>query len=285
MAVMKASEFIEKLKDVVENYKTLYVMGCFGAPLTSSNKTRYCSNHSYNQQATRTKMIQAASADTFGFDCVCLIKAILWGWTGDKKKTYGGANYASNGVPDISADAMIQKCSDVSTDFSKVEVGEALWCSGHIGVYIGDGLAIECTPAWKNKVQITAVRNVGTKTGYNARTWTKHGKLPYIDYDVKTAKKTSTKETATKVKVKKASKPAQNYGSLLAGTYVTTANLNMRDDASISDDVMVTLPKGTTVRCHGYYTLTKGVKWLYVEATYKKTLYVGFCSSRYLKKN
>lgn len=32
MAVMKASEFVAKLKDVAQNYKTLYVMGCFGAP-------------------------------------------------------------------------------------------------------------------------------------------------------------------------------------------------------------------------------------------------------------
>ena len=44
--VMKASEFIEKLHDVVNNYKTLYVMGCFGAPLNSKNKTRYCNKSS-----------------------------------------------------------------------------------------------------------------------------------------------------------------------------------------------------------------------------------------------
>ena len=44
------------------------------APLTAANKKRYTQNHSYNKQAARTKMINAASADTFGFDCVCLIK-------------------------------------------------------------------------------------------------------------------------------------------------------------------------------------------------------------------
>lgn len=41
MAVMKASEFVAKLKDVAQNYKTLYVMGCFGAPLTGGNVSRY----------------------------------------------------------------------------------------------------------------------------------------------------------------------------------------------------------------------------------------------------
>ena len=192
--VMKASEFVEKLNDVVKNHKTLYVMGCFGAPMNARNKTRYCTNHDYNKKPNRTAMIQAASADTFGFDCVCLIKGILWGWSGDKTNTYGGAKYASNGVPDASADGMIQRCIDVTTNFANIEVGEALWCKGHIGVYIGDGLAIECTPAWKNCVQITAVRNIGTKSGYNARTWTKHGKLPYIEYDVKEDKPAFTEK-------------------------------------------------------------------------------------------
>lgn len=184
-AVMKASEFVKKLEDVAKNYKTLYVMGCFGAPMNDTNKTRYCNNHSYNKQAARTKYIQAATADTFGFDCVCLLKGILWGWNGDKSKTYGGAVYKANGVPDIGADQMIKVCSDISTDFSSIEVGEAVWMSGHIGVYIGEGLAVECTPIWKNCVQITACNC--SKSGYNTRNWTKHGKLPYIEYDVKSA--------------------------------------------------------------------------------------------------
>jgi hypothetical protein len=43
--------------DVAKNYKTLYIMGCFGAPMTPKNKTRYCNNHSYNKKTERTKMI------------------------------------------------------------------------------------------------------------------------------------------------------------------------------------------------------------------------------------
>ena len=140
----------------------------------------------YNKQASRTAMIMAASSHTFGFDCVCLIKGILWGWSGKLNTSYGGASYASNGVPDLGADTMIKVCSGVSTNFSNIVPGEAVWKSGHIGIYIGNGLAVECTPAWANKVQITAVANIGSKSGYNARTWTKHGKLPYIDYSVTT---------------------------------------------------------------------------------------------------
>ena len=173
-------EFAKKVKNVATNYKTLYVMGCFGAPMNSINKSRYCKNHSYNKQASRTKMINSASTNTFGFDCVGLIKGVLWGWTGNTSKNYGGATYASNNVPDINADTMISKCSDVSTNFSNIQVGEVVWMKGHIGVYIGDGLAVECTPSWKNGVQITACNR--SISGYNRRNWTKHGKLPYLKY-------------------------------------------------------------------------------------------------------
>lgn len=280
--IMKASEFVKKLEDIAKNHKTLYVMGCFGAPLTKTNKTRYTTNHEYNKQPARTKHINAASEDTFGFDCVNLIKGVLWGWNGDKKKTYGGAKYNTKGVPDTNADGMIKLCKEVSTDFSNVKVGEAVWCSGHIGVYIGDGLAIECTPAWKNKVQITAC-NV-KKAGYNTRTWKKHGKLPWIDYDVvEKPKKTTTKKPASTKEVK-ASEGADKLDKGLAGTYVTTGNLNMRDDAGVTKKILCTIPKGTKVKCFGYYSLSKGVKWYYVQVTIKGVKYTGFCSSQYLKK-
>lgn len=189
--VMTAGALIAKAVDIAKNHKTLYVMGCFGAPLTGGNVSRYCANHSYNKAAARTAMIKAAadqSPPVYGFDCVNLIKGILWGWCGKASGTYGGASYAVNGVPDICADTMITYCTDVSTTgWASMVPGEAVWCSGHIGIYIGDGLAVECTPKWANDVQITAVANIGSKPGYNARKWTKHGKMPWVDYTGATA--------------------------------------------------------------------------------------------------
>ena len=135
---MKVKEFVDIAKSIV-NKKTLYVMGCFGAPLNDKNKKRYTNNHSFNRKEIRKKMINDASSGTFGFDCVNLIKGILWGWNGDVKKTYGGAIYATNGVPDTNADGFISKCCyDVTTDFSNIDIGEAVWLPGHIGIYIGD---------------------------------------------------------------------------------------------------------------------------------------------------
>lgn len=179
---MESKIFVKKAMDIAANYKTLYVMGCFGAPMNEKNKARYTDNHAYNRMANRTGKILAASEDTFGFDCVCLIKGILWGWNGDKSKVYGGAGYDCNGVPDLDAGDMFQTCQDISSDFSGIIPGEVVWMPGHIGIYIGDGLAVESTPIWKDGVQVTAVANMGTKSGYNARRWTSHGKLPYVDY-------------------------------------------------------------------------------------------------------
>ena len=180
--------------NVANNYKTLYVIGCFGAPMTASNKSRYIQENSYNQKAARKQKITAATSDTFGFDCVCLIKGLLWGWDGNAGKTYGGATYCSNNVPDIGADQIINKCSDVSTDFSKIAVGELLWMKGHVGIYIGNGQAVECTPSWKDCVQVTTVKNIKAGTGHK---WTKHGKLPYVTYDASAAPAVSTPSAST----------------------------------------------------------------------------------------
>lgn len=180
--MMTAQELVGRCVDVAEHYNTLYVMGCFGAPMTPANKQRYTRNHDYNKADSRTRMINAASDDTFGFDCVNLIKGVLWGWSGDLSAQYGGAKYGSNGVPDVSADGMIRLCRGVTADFRGIVPGAAVWMPGHIGLYIGDGLAVECTPKWENRVQITAVGNLGKKSGYNTRTWKKWGVLPYVSY-------------------------------------------------------------------------------------------------------
>lgn len=188
---MNNIELKDKLINIAKNYKTLYVMGCFGAPLNATNKKRYTSNHAYNKQSSRKNMINNASSDTFGFDCVCLIKGVLWGWNGNLNHVYGGAVYGSNGVPDINADTMITKCKNISTDFNNITIGEAVWLSGHIGVYIGNGEVVECTPAWKNNVQITKL---------SQRKWLKHGKLPYITYVSEvTESKKSVDEVAKEV--------------------------------------------------------------------------------------
>ena len=182
--VMTAKEFLEKL-NLVLSKKSLYVMGGWGFPLGYSGNRDRTQSQSYNRQADRKKLIYAASNDTFAWDCVGLTKGVLWGWKGDVNAKNGGATYGANGVMDYDAKEMMFKgCTEQSKDFSKIEAGEFLWLDGHCGVYIGDGLAMESTPKWKDGVQVTAVLNIGSKSGYNGRTWTYHGHLKYVDYSV-----------------------------------------------------------------------------------------------------
>lgn len=179
---MTGKELAEKVKKIAQNNDTLYVSGGFGAPLNRTNKDRYMNNNDYNRQPARRARINAATDRTFAFDCIGLVKGVLWGFNSDAMKVYGGAVYKNNGVPDVNQEGMINKCYDVSGDFTNVPLGAFLYLPGHCGVYIGDGLAVECTPIWKDGVQITAVSNMGKKTGYNARKWTSWGKLPYVTY-------------------------------------------------------------------------------------------------------
>lgn len=108
-----------------------------------------------------------------------------------------------------------------------------------------------------------------------------YGQTYYDKYAGSSASSTSS-STVTEKKATDAAKSGPI--SSLAGTYVTTANLNMRNGAGTGKSVMVTLPKGTKVQNYGYYTSYNGTKWLYVQVTYKNIKYTGFCSSEYLKK-
>lgn len=186
MVVMTNMKLRQQAIMVAENCKTLYVLGCFGAPMTPANKARYEGSYAYNRKPERKKKIDAAAADVFGFDCVCFLKGLLWGFCADKNDIYGGAVYKSNGVPDFGSDGengVMKYCSGVSSDFRNIQIGEILHKDGHVGIYIGDGLAAECTSSWKDGVQITAVLNIAAKAGYNGTQWSEHGKLRYIDYN------------------------------------------------------------------------------------------------------
>ena len=78
---------------------------------------------------------------------------------------------------------------------------------------------------------------------------------------------------------------ARSFMNPLAGTYkVTATKLNVRHGAGLNKKIMVTIPRGTAVRCYGYYTEYLGTNWLAVQFTYNGVKYTGFASAKYLKK-
>ena len=168
---MNNYEFIEKLK-AAANCKTLYVKGGFGLTLNAKGKQRAIDSYEYNKK--RAAKINAMPNDSFGFDCCGSIKGVIWGFSGDPKKTYGGAVYKSNNMPDVTEKGLIDMCSERSKDLNNIMPGEILYMKGHCGVYIGNGRVIESTPSGKDGLQETAI---------SFQKWTEHGKLtPHITY-------------------------------------------------------------------------------------------------------
>lgn len=191
--LMTADEFVAKAKNIASNYKTSYMLGPWGWPTTDKMINRAC-NDETNGASNRTWLSYANKIKNKGFlfDCVGLIKGILWGWNGDLTKSYGGAGYAINTVPDYEVNGMLRLSKDVSTDFSTIVPGEAVFMSGHIGIYVGGGMVVESTPKWNWGVQYSTCTNVSSKKvagTVGTRKWVKHGKLPWIDYSKKPAAK------------------------------------------------------------------------------------------------
>ncbi len=179
-----SAAFAARARAAARSYETAYALGMFGSPLSAASIAAKARQYPHWYTPERIAALSAkaehAARPVFGFDCVCFLKGLLWGWRGDASLPYGGAVYLSNGVEDLNEDGMFSLCTAVSSDFSSLAVGEALWSPGHIGIAIGDGLCAECTPAWEGGVQITSVRR--TVPGYHRRDWHRHGKLPYLDY-------------------------------------------------------------------------------------------------------
>ncbi len=184
---MKVSKLIEQLNKAL-TVNTVYGSGGFGASIGNyPNQLKRYYNNTLDRcgQKYADKVLDAGkNPPAWCFDCCGLIKGILWGWDAVPNSTYGGAVYKSNDVPDSSANSMISACADASTDFTNIVPGELLWIDGHVGVYVGDGYAVECTTAWSDKVQKTVVTNIKKPgSGENSRKWTKHGKMPWVEYD------------------------------------------------------------------------------------------------------
>lgn len=145
-----------------------YVWGSFGNVLTESKfayKLRqYPDGVGRYQEFIRDNWLGRRTAD-----CVGLIKS--YGWLDPDSMTI---RYGTNGMPDIGADAMYRNAVVKGPINTIPETpGLAVWRSGHIGIYIGNGEIIEA---------------MGTKYGVvrtqlSQRNFTHWLEIPYIYYD------------------------------------------------------------------------------------------------------
>ena len=93
----------------------------------------------------------------------------------------------------------------------------------------------------------------------------------------------TNKPVVTPEKVK-ASNYAESKNLDFNHQWTTTDLLNMRDGAGTQYKILTTIPKGTKVRCYGYYSKSKdGAIWLFVSVKLKGIAYQGFCNKGWLK--
>ena len=183
--VMSANMFVTTALSIANNLKTLYVLGGYGHPLTLENKelliTQWNDGDAYNKE--HANEIRQATEDTFAFDCICLIKAIMWGFNANLSHPRGGAFIDEAKIPDKNANDMWNTyCVNHSNDFTSILPGEMLWLNNHAGIYIGNGFAIEATAAFTRNVAITNVQNIPSQAKGFQRMWVGHAQLPCIDY-------------------------------------------------------------------------------------------------------
>ena len=129
-------------------------------------------------------------------DCVGLIKGYCWTDGGQGVMESIGTDrefsskYGGNGCPDKSANGMFTYAKSKGCDWGTMDSlpelpGVALRSDGHVGVYIGDGYAVE-----------ERGFNYGcVKTRVSSRNWTHWYKLPFIDYGEGAANVPATEHT------------------------------------------------------------------------------------------
>lgn len=144
-----------------------YVWGTYGNVLSQS-LLDYKVDQYPDGVGTYKAFIQANYLNQRTTDCVGLIKG--YGWLDTEYLTIG---YSTNGMPDYGANQLHQSASVSGTIATIPDTpGVAVWKSGHIGVYIGDGKVIEAMGTTSGVVM----------TELEGRGWTHWCEIPSIDY-------------------------------------------------------------------------------------------------------
>ena len=172
---MTNNQFIDKAKSIY-NMNTAYASGTFGQKYTEAFIKQKKAQYPKWYTDKRVEDLKARASKTlYLFDCVGLIKGIIWGYPGK-------GVYQSGGLSDVSDQGLWDKyCINKSKDFGIIKAGAIVHIKGHVGIYIGDGKVIECTTKWGSKVIITALGNIGSIKGLNTRSWDEYGYLSILE--------------------------------------------------------------------------------------------------------
>ncbi|MDR0929457.1 MAG: SpoIID/LytB domain-containing protein [Oscillospiraceae bacterium] len=149
-------------------YGTCYYP-CTNSLLASKSK-QYPTHYPDNRQAGYRADIAAGAICC---DCIGLIKGAMWTSLGRV-----AAKYGTNDCPDKGANGMLAYCKEQKMRWGDMAnypdiPGLLLHKNGHVGISIGDGLAIEAKSYADDLV----------KSAVAGRGWTAWAELPFIAYD------------------------------------------------------------------------------------------------------
>ncbi|MDD3244268.1 MAG: peptidoglycan-binding domain-containing protein [Eubacteriales bacterium] len=191
-----------------------YWYGCVVYKCTESLRSRKAKQYPDHYGSSRTaRYRQDVAAKKVAADCIGGSKGYAWTGGGQgvleavgTDKTFS-SKYGSNGCPDKGANGMFTYAKQKGMDWGAIGtlpeiVGLALYKSGHVGYYIGNGYAVE----WKGF-------SYGcVKTKVAGRGWTHWYKLPFIQYSATTETPVAPDQPATP---DAPMQPSTDYGTRL----------------------------------------------------------------------
>lgn len=144
-----------------------YVWGSYGEVLTQKTLNSKAKQYP-DEVGSKAGFIKTHWLGRRTADCIGLIKG--YGWLNTQT---GTIEYGTNGMPDIGADTMFDNATEKGTIDTLPEIpGLALWHSGHIGIYIGDGKVIHAANTQAGVI-------ISDVSGSGFTHWLK---IPYISY-------------------------------------------------------------------------------------------------------
>lgn len=144
-----------------------YVYGTFGYVLSEQmlidKSAQYPTDVGENEQFIRQNWLGRRTVD-----CMGLIKSYMWYDPQSNSITYNSGNMPDTGANTLFEEATVKGTIDTIPEMK----GLAVWAEGHIGVYIGNGYAIEAQ----------STRDGVKKTKISNRNWTHWFEIPQISY-------------------------------------------------------------------------------------------------------
>ena len=255
--------------------KSAYMWGEFGRKITNSTISQKAAQYPSRYTAVRQKTLKnCVGKDYIGCDCVGLYKYFLWTDGGTKS----AISYKS--ATDRSTSGMYNAAVKRGTIDTLPEVpGIVLYMSGHVGVYIGNGEAVECT--------LGKYGDGIVKTKVEGRGWTHWLQMPEIDYSNTETPKAEAPKTETVTSGNTPSNTTKPAATPATSEYITMTVqpsvglwLQNSDKAWNSSTRILCMPKGARVQAFkdsekrlGNYTC---VKVMYGSRA-------GFCAKEFLK--